>query len=165
MMKKVLLALCVALPMLASAQSKFGVVDTQVILEAMPEVKTAQDQVVASSKKYEDEYNKLQNDIQKKFEEYQALSADTPETIKDRRMQEIQELDQKMQQFRNTATQDLQRQQETLMAPIQEKVRTAINSVGKEHNMTFIFESAMPIYTGTDVTDVTPYVKTKLGIK
>ena len=73
--------------------------------------------------------------MEKKFGEYQALAADTPESIKERRMQEIQELDQKMQQFRATVSQDLSRQQETLMAPIQEKVRQAINTVGKENSM------------------------------
>ncbi len=80
-------------------------------------------------------------------------------------MQEIEELDQKMQQFRGTASQDLNRQQETLMAPIQEKVRQAINTVGKENSMTFIFENILPVYIGTDVQDVTPKVKAKLGLQ
>ncbi|HRF68259.1 MAG TPA: OmpH family outer membrane protein [Muribaculum sp.] len=166
MIKKFLLAIFVALPMLAVAQApKFGVVNTQVIIEAMPEVKAAQEKITESSKKYEDEFKKLQEEMEKKFGEYQALAADTPESIKERRMQEIQELDQKMQQFRATVSQDLSRQQETLMAPIQEKVRQAINTVGKENSMTFIFENILPVYTGTDVQDVTAKVKAKLGLQ
>ena len=121
--------------------------------------------MASASKKYEEEFKKLQEQMEKNYAEFQALAADTPESIKERRMQDIQDLDQKMQQFHATATQDIQRQQETLLAPIQEKVRQALNAVGKENNMTFIFENVMPVYTGTDVTDVTPMVRTKLGLK
>lgn len=168
MIKKILLAIAIALPMCAVAQApKFGIVNTQTIIEAMPEVKTAQETITAASKKYEDEFKVLQTEAEKKFTEYQALEQDaaTPQSIKERRMQELQELDQRMQQFRQTATQDLQRQQEQLMAPIQEKVRTAINAVGAENSMTFIFENIVPIYVGTDVTDITAMVKIKLGIQ
>ena len=51
------------------------------------------------------------------------------------------------------------------MAPVQEKVVKAIQTVGAEGNYTFIFENVMPLYSGSDVTDVTPLVKTALGIK
>ena len=51
------------------------------------------------------------------------------------------------------------------MAPIRKNVMKAIQSVGAEGNYTFIFENGMSLYTGTDVTDVTPLVKSRLGIK
>ena len=76
----------------------------------------------------------------------------------------LQQQEQKMQQFHSTAMQDLQRQQAALMAPIQEKIQSAIQAVGKENNLTFIIESNVPLYVGTDVTDVTSMVRTKLGI-
>lgn len=165
MIKKILLAIAIAFPMLAVAQApKFGVVNTQSIITTMPDMKAAEEQVTASTKKYEDELKKLQEEMEKQYADFQALPADTPESIKERRLQSIQELDQKMQQFHATATQDLQRQQQTLMAPIQEKVRTAIEAVGKEQGMTFIFEAAMSLYNGTDVIDVTPMVSKKLGL-
>ncbi|MDE5690440.1 MAG: OmpH family outer membrane protein, partial [Duncaniella sp.] len=50
-------------------------------------------------------------------------------------------------------------------APIQENVMKAIQSVGAEGSYTFIFENGMSLYTGADVTDVTPLVKARLGIK
>ncbi len=166
MIKKILLAVAVAFPMLAMAQSpKFGTINTQVVIEAMPEFKTAQEQLSASSKKYEEEFQKLQDELQKLYADFQALPADTPESIKERRIQDIQERDQKMQQFHATATQDIQRQQQTLMIPIQEKVRNAIAAVGKEESLTFVFEVEMPLYQGADVVDITPAVRTKLGIK
>ena len=166
MIKRLILAVLVALPFSALAQ-KFGVVDLDNVFQAMPETATAQTQLTDASKKYEDEFQKLREEVDKLFAEYQNLQKDpaTPDAIKERRLNELTERDQKVQQFRNTASQDLARLQEQLMAPIQQKVMTAIQTVGQEGNFTFIFENVVPVYVGTDVTDVTPLVKAKLGIK
>ena len=132
----------------------------------MPAFQEMKTKIEASSKTYEDEFNKLQQEFEKKYTEFQTLQSDstTPDTIKERRMQELQELDSKIQQFRNTAQQDLQRQQMTLLQPIQEKVMQAIQTVGQEGNYTFVFENTVPLYTGKTVTDVTDAVRKALGI-
>lgn len=164
MLKKVLLAALVAIPAMGFAQ-KFGVIDTQTLVQSMPEMTEVQSQIEASSKTFEKEFKSLQDEFQAKFEEFQKMEESTPQTIKDRRMQELQDLDQKIQQFRQTASQELQKQSETLMAPIRQKVFTAIQSVGTEGGYTFIFENTVPIFSGQEVKDITPEVKAKLGIK
>lgn len=164
MIKKIVLAIMIALPLCGFAQ-KFGQVDTQVIITGMPEVASMQSQLEASSKTYEAEFQKLREEFDKKYAEFQQLDASTLDSIKERRMQELQELDQKIQQFRATASQDLQQQQEKLMAPIQQKIQDAIKAVGDEGSYTFIFENLVPVYVGKDVVDVTPLVKNKLGLK
>ena len=168
MIKKFLLALAVALPMCAWAQSpKFGTVDVDNIIPNMPEFVEAQAKINEASKTYESEYAKIDEELQKKYAEFQELSKDatTLQSIKERRMQDIQELDKKAQQFAQTAQADLQRQQAQLLQPIQEKVMTAIKAVGSENGFTMIFPEGVAAYTATDVQDVTPLVKTKLGIK
>jgi outer membrane protein len=166
MFKKVIIALAIAamLPVAAAAQ-KFGVVDINAIFTAMPESTAAQNQLTEASKKYEDEYKKIAEEVDKKIQEYQNLAADTPESIKERRAQEVTELDQKAQRFRQTASEDLQKQQQQLMAPIQQKIVDAIKAVGQEGNYTFIFEEGASAYQGSDVVNVTSAVKAKLGIK
>jgi outer membrane protein len=166
MFKKVIIALAIAamLPVVAAAQ-KFGVVDVNAIFTAMPESTAAQNQLNEASKKYEEEWKKIAEEVDKKMQEYQNLAADTPESIKERRLQEVQELDQKAQRFRQTAADDLQKQQQQLMAPIQQKIVDAIKAVGQEGSYTFIFEDGASVYQGSDVVDVTSAVKTKLGIK
>jgi len=166
MLKKVIIALAFAfaLPVLAAAQ-KFGTVDVNAIFSAMPESQAAQNQLTEASKKYEDEFKKLQEEFDKKFQEYQGLAADTPANIKERREQELQELSNKMQQFRNTAAQDLERQNQTLIAPIEQKLNEAIKAVGQEGSFTFIFQNGMPLFAGKEVIDITATVKAKLGIK
>ena len=165
MIKKILVALLIALPLCASAQ-KFGTIDGSAILPQMPEFTAANTQIEEASKKYEAEATKLREEIDKKMADFQTLSEDasTPESIKQRRVQELTEMQQKYEQFIQTAQQDLQRQQAQLMQPIQEKLMNAITSVGQENGFTLIFPVDAAAYAGQDVIDVTPLVKTKLGI-
>lgn len=168
MIKKILLALAVALPLCASAQtSKFGVVDPESIIPGMAEYADAQNQLTEASKTYESEYAKIQEEFKAKYEEFQKVMSDstTPQTIKDRRAQEIQELNQKAEQFAQTAQQELARKQQQLMAPVQEKLINAIKAVGTEGGFTMILPLGTAAFTSNDVIDVTPLVKTKLGVK
>lgn len=163
MIKKILVALAIAIPSLAFAQ-KFATVDPQAIMAVMPETKAAEEKVQQSSATYQTEFDKLREEVDKKYAEYQALPADTPDGIKERRMQELNELYEKGQRFQQQAAQDLQRQEEQLLQPIQEKVLNAIKSVGAEGGYTMVFPAGISLYTGTDVIDITDAVKAKLGI-
>ena len=161
MIKKALLAIMIALPMCLSAQSvKLGIVNTATIFEAMPERAAAQTQLETASKTYEDEFKKLTDELDKKYAEFQSLEESTPESIKERRIQDIQDMQNRIQ-----ASTDLERQQQQLMAPIQEKIEAAIKAVGAESNFTMIFQDMIPSYIGSDVVDVTPQVRAKLGLK
>lgn len=163
MIKKIILAFLLLFPTMAFAQ-KFGVVNTETIVSDLPEFKEMQASYEAAAKKYQDEFDNLREKFQKELNEYQAMPEDTPNSIKERRAQELQELDQKMQQFSANAQNELQQTQQRLIQPIMERVRTAINTVGQEGNFTMIFENTLPVYTGTDAVDVTPQVRAKLGI-
>ena len=70
MIKKLILAILVALPTMAMAQ-KFGMVDTQSLIQSLPEVKEVQTQLEASVKKYSDEENNLRAEYEKKIKEFQ----------------------------------------------------------------------------------------------
>ncbi len=167
MFKKILLAAVLALPLSALAQ-KFGTVDLEAVFTAMPEATAMQKQLTETSQKYEGEFQKLQEEVDKLYADYQSIMNDpnTPESIKERRLQEVQERYAKVQQFHNTAQQDIARLQESLMAPINSKIQDAVKAVGAEGSYTFIFpnEPSLLLYTGSEVTDVTPLVRTKLGL-
>jgi len=167
MIKKLFIAALLAAPLCLSAQNKIGSVNTQEILLLMPEIKQAQTTLEAVSKQYEEEFQNLQNEFNKKLQEYQALAQDTPESIRQRREQDLQELDTKIRNFQEAAGRDMSNQQEQLMVPIREKVMSAIKSVGDENGFSYIFDLASPsiVYTGKDAIDITPLVKQKLNLK
>ena len=79
MIKKLLLAIMIALPMSVFAQ-KFGTVNTADLMESLPEMKTVQEQMTAASNKYQDEFTKLQEEFNKKYQEFQGLEESTPQT-------------------------------------------------------------------------------------
>lgn len=168
MIKRFILAIAVIFPMSIFAQ-KFGVVDLESVFQAMPETETMKAQLTESSKKYEAEFQKLREELDRLYAQFQTISQDknTPESIKELRMQEIQERQQNVEKFQNTAHQDLTRLQEQLMAPIQQKLAEAVKTVGQEGDFTFIFpnEQQLLLYQGATVINVTDTVKAKLGLK
>lgn len=164
MIKKIILALVFALPTIAFAQ-KFGTINTDSLLTQLPKVQAVQAQIKDASQRYEAEFQKLKAELDKKYAEFQKLDSNEPRVIHERRLQEIHELDQKINQFRKTATDDLKRQETELMTPILNEVKEAIKSVGIDGDFIIIFENAPTVYTRADVIDVTPLVKTKLGVE
>lgn len=168
MFKRFMFLAVAATMMCLSAQAqKFGYINTSEIFNVMPEKATAENTLKTASEKYETEFRNLQTAFQKKAEDYDKADKDatTPQAIKDRHMQELQEEYQKIQNFQQTASQDIQRQQEQLMAPITQKLQDAIKAVGAEGGYTFIYDTSSLLYVGTGAEDLTAKVKAKLGIK
>lgn len=163
MIKRLFIAILIALPMTVFAQ-KFGYVDAEAVITKMPEYEAMQKQINDASTKYQAEFDKLNEEMDKKMAEFQTLDKDasTPQSIKERRIQEMQELQAKIQQFRNTVSQDLERQHQQLMAPIEQKFNDAVKTVGQEGNYTFIFPLGMTLYNGASVENVTAAVQAKL---
>lgn len=168
MIKKLMLVAALLLPMFASAQSvKIGLVDMQSILTLMPETKAAQTQIADVSKKYEDEYAKLNEEMQRMYEQIQQMSEDEPAAIKERKTRDFADKQQKIQQFLQTAEQDIQKLQSDLMAPIVAKIHTAVESVGKEGGYTLIqpLDQQLVLYYQEPCSDITSLVKAKLGLQ
>ena len=168
MFKKILLVAAMLNPMLASAQTlKIGLVDFQEIISKMPEAADADKQVSETSKKYEEEFSKLQDEMKRKVEDYQNMSQDELPAIKERKARELQDYQTKIEQFSQNAMQDLQQMQAQLMQPIYQKVRTAVDAVGKEGSFSLIqmYDQSLTLFYASPVVNITDDVKAKLGIK
>lgn len=166
MLKKLLLVAVMLIPMLASAQTlKIGLVDSQDIFTKMPDTAEAEKKVAEVSKKYEAENEKLGEEMKRMYDEFQAMKEDELPAIKERKARELSDYNQKIQQFQQTAYNDLQKLQDDLMAPIMEKIRAAIQAVGAEGGYSLIQEKGAQLYFSSPVVDITNDVKAKLGIK
>lgn len=165
MIKKVLLAVVMLLPFCLSAQTlKIGVVDTNSILMALPETTSAQNVLQETQKRYEAEYNKLGEELQRQYKELSEMKDDELPAIRERKTREFSDNQQKLQAFEQQVMAEMQKKQEELMAPIMQKVRSAIESVGKENGFSLIQELGQQLYYATPVEDVTPLVKAKVGL-
>ena len=166
-MKKLFLALMMLLPMAAMAQAKFGHVNTQEIIQLMPEFTTARNEIEALTKQYEADLKLMQDELQKKGEAFEKEQATLPDNIKQRRQQELQDMYQKIQQSYQDNQQALQQAQQEKMQAITTKMLDAIKAVGTEGGYVYIMEmgSGIPFINTTLSTDVTAQVKAKLGLK
>ena len=163
-MKKIFIAIMLVLPLMASAQ-KFGHVNTQELFAQMPEVNQVKLKMDTIQSQYENQLASMNEEIQRKYQDYQQNEATMPDAIKQMRQQELQEMQGRLQTFYQTAEQDIQRKQQELLAPVHEKMTKAIKTVGEREGYTYIFDSAAMVHIGNDATDVTPAIKKELGIK
>ena len=164
-MKKLIVLLLMILPLGAIAQEvKIAFVKTQEVFMAMPEVSGMEKQMADLNEKYRGELKQMQDEYQKKYSDFVAQQDSLTENIKLRRMQEIQDIQERMDNFVQVAQQDVQKKQQELLQPIQQKLHEAIQKVGEEKGYTYIIDPAALLYTGTNAVDATPFVRTKLGL-
>ena len=160
-MKKLVLMLMLLAPMTMMAQ-KFGKVNTQTIMQALPDVAKAKGELEALQKQKDNELKAMQDELNRKLDEYQKGQSTMNATAKQQKETELQGLNQKIQQAYQDGQQELQKKSNELMQPIVAKVRAAIDAVGKAGNYTYIFEEGAAIYTGSNVVDVTKEVQSKI---
>ena len=171
MLKKIALVLMLALPMGVFAQNlKFGHINAQEIVSAMPEFAKAQSDIEALDKQLTSELQRTQEEFNKKYQEFlQAIAKDSlPANIAERRQKELQDMMQRQEQFQQEAQQQMQKAQADAMAPIYKKLDDAIKAVGAAEGVIYIFDLArtpVAYVNESQSINLTPKVKTQLGIK
>ena len=167
MKKIVIIALMAVLPFGAFAQ-KFGHVNTADIIPLMSEYKAAQTEMEELIKQYQDELNYMQEEYQKKEDDYVKNRESLPENIRARREQELMDSQQKIREYLESCQYNKDMKEAQLMDAINSKVLKAIQAVGEEGSYVCIFNLAggvVPFVSSTLTTDVTEAVKAKLGMK
>lgn len=165
-MKKILLAMLILAPLSLAAQ-KFGHFNSAEIIQLMPEYKTAQTELQNLQKQYEADIKAMQDELQRKQEDYTKQQDSLPQNIRQRREQEMQDLYQRIQQTGQDDQQNLQKQSSEKMQQIADKVRTAVKAIGDAGGYTYIMDvtSGIPYISTTQSKDITSELKAKLGLK
>ena len=145
-------------------EAKIAIVNTQEVIQAMPEFATMQKQMADMEAKYKNEMQVMQDEYNKKYSDFVAQQDSLTENIKMRRMQELQDMEQRTQNFIQISQQDFQKKQGELFTPIQDKLKNAIKAVGDEKGYTYILDPQIVLYQGNTAVDATQFVKAKLGI-
>ena len=160
-----------ALSMGVSAQNlKFGHVNAQEVILAMPEFTKAQTDIQTLEQQLTDELKRTQEEFNKKYQEFQeAVANDSlPANIAERRQKELQDMYQRQEQFQQDAAQQLQKAQSDALTPIYQKVDEAIKTVGAAEGVVYVFDIArtsIPYVNEAISVDLTTKVKAQLGIK
>ena len=163
-MKKMILMLALALPMIASAQ-KIGHVSSQEIMAIMPETKKMAEKLDSLQGVYETQLANMQEEFNKKLTEFQQQQTTMTAGVREFRQQELAEMEQRTQMFYQTVQKELQAKQVEYLQPVQTKLLEAINKVGAAQGCTYVMDKAGMLYIAPDALDLTPAVKAELGIK
>ena len=163
-MKKIILMLALALPMLASAQ-KIAIISSQEIMAAMPETRAMGEKLDSVQTDYENQLANMQEEFNKKVTEFQQQQATMSPTIREYRQQELASMEQRMQTFYQTVQKDLQAKQVEYLQPIQTKLLEAINKVAAAQGCTYVLDEASMLYVAPDAIDLTAAVRQELGIR
>lgn len=150
----------------ASAQ-KFGTINVQELIMAMPD----RDSAVSKLQKFEEELGNqmetIQVELNTKYLDYQKNQETMTVSVRQLKEKELQDLQRRMEEFQQVAQQDYQKMQQDLMTPVINKAQESIKKVGKAQGLTMVFDvsSGGVIYQDeATVVDILPMVKKDLGI-
>lgn len=150
----------------ASAQ-KFGTINVQELIMAMPD----RDSAVSKLQKFEEELGNqmetIQVELNTKYLDYQKNQETMTVSVRQLKEKELQDLQRRMEEFQQVAQQDYQKMQQDLMTPVINKAQESIKKVGKAQGLTMVFDvsGGGVIYQDeATVVDILPMVKKDLGI-
>jgi outer membrane protein len=155
-----------------NAQQKIAHINSQELIEAMPETKAAKTTYEAFAKQKQTDIEAMNTEFQKKttvFSDKQKTVSEANKESLTKELQvmynELQEMEKRLTTADQSAQQELQKKQEELYSPIVTKATTAVNAVAKEKGYAYVLDVSQPTvvyFAGGD--DLLPAVKTKLGI-
>lgn len=170
-MKRVLgILLFTALLMTAQdgfAQSfKTGHVNRDEIIMAMPDYDTAMQKYNTFGQELTNAMELMQVEYNNKLDQYEKDSKILTEIVKTNKVQELTDMQNRINNFQQQAQAQLQDKQTELLNPIIERAGVAINAVAKEGGFLYIYDVRTLVYFDpVKSTDIGPLVKTRLGIK
>lgn len=150
----------------AQKQQKLGHINFAQLYEQMPGQDSIRKVFVSFQEQLQTQFQAMQTEYESKLGDYQANQATMSAIIKQTKEREILDLQRRIQEFQQTAQEELQNKESELTAPIIDRARNAVKEVAKENGYTFIFNSTEGLLLYTEnADDIMAMVKKKLGLK
>jgi outer membrane protein len=125
----------------SGAQSKIAHINTQELIEAMPEMQSAQSEIEKLGKTYEAEIQATLTELQNKAKQYQAEAEAQTQEENEKRAVEIDGMRQGIAQYQQQAQQDLEKKKFELLKPITDKAKAAIQKVARAQGFEYVLDS------------------------
>jgi len=166
--KVALVAICIlSIGSFANAQQKIGYINTEALLQLMPETKTIKAQIDALSKTLTDSMNGLTKEHDDKIAAYQKNQATMSDAQRQLAGGDISDLEKRMTTFRDNAQQQVDAKVAELIKPVNDKIHAAIAAVAKEKGYTYVISTAQVpdlLLVAPEGDDLMNAVKVKLGL-
>lgn len=168
-MKKTILFLLLTVVSLAvSAQDaqpkdsiafKFGYLSYDSVMVAVPDYTELKTNMAQLREQYEAEQKRVENDFNKKYEEFLDGQASFPKTILQKRQSELQEMLDRNIEFKKQSQKMLSEAEANMMEVIKTTINMAVNIIAQERGYAFVLNTDKEAVTfinpalGEDITE------------
>lgn len=125
------------------AQLKIGYIDSDAIMDALPDVQDVRERIDGLIREWQAELNRLENEWKTKYDDYEKRKLIMSERTRAETEQQLIQLENRISEFRNSkfgANGELFQKQDELMKPIQNRIFNAIKEVATEEDLDFVFD-------------------------
>lgn len=166
MKSKITILIIAFISTLSIAQTKTGTVNSDYIINLMPEAKTVVKLSQDYGAKLDSSFSIKAKDYQARVKDFRDKEKEMGELMKKTLIKELTALDQDLKQYQNNGQKLMQLKQDELMRPLYKKLGNAIKSVSKENGFTLILTTSGSQFAYIDEKyDITELVMAKLGVK
>lgn len=144
-MRKVLLLMAAVLFNMAAMAQKYAYVNTEYIMENIPEYKAAQQQLDQISVNWQKEIEAKYAQIDKLYKDYQAEQILLTDDMKRKREAEITAKEKEVKEFQKSKfgyEGELFKKKQELVKPIQDKIYNAVKTMATEQSYAVIFDKS-----------------------
>ena len=145
MKRCMLVVLALLAPAWALSQSKIGHINSEQIMQTLPEAQDAQKSLDAMVAQWEGELRKMQDDWKKKFDEYDKKKLILTDQARADQEKDLRDLEQGIADYRNKKfgqNGELFQKQNEVMKPIQNKMFKVLEDIAKEDGYDYIFDKS-----------------------
>jgi outer membrane protein len=163
-MKRIMLVLVIVLAASAAlAQTKIGHINSESIMQALPEAIDAQKSLDGLVAQWEAELQKMQSEWKRKFDDYDKKKLILTDQVRADAEKELRDLDQTIADYRTKKfgqNGELFQKQNDVMKPIQNKIFKVLEDIAREDGYDYIFDRSGEILLlfASDKRDLTSRV-------
>ena len=161
--------LLVVIPGLSYGQMKIGYVDSDAIMDKLPDAQDAKQKLDVLVQEWQGELNKIENTWKTKYDDYEKRKLIMTDQARAELEAELVKLEKQISDYREKkfgTNGEMFQKQDELMKPVQNKVFSAIKEVAQEEDYDYVFDRSGDILLlyAKDKYDITVKVLNKLKL-
>ena len=173
-MRRILILICALIALNAQAQNdstqvfRFGYLSYKAAIERMAEYAVVQQQMEDLRAQYQAETLRVEDEFNRKYEEFLDGQHEFPRTILQKRQTELQELMEKNIKFKEQSRQELEDAERQAMAPLRIRLIELLSTIGRERGFAFVYDTdtkALPFINPAQGEDISQMVNARLNEK
>ena len=139
----ILTSMCIFLSLQAqeNATFRFGYLSYEAALKSMPDYTIVQQKLSDLRQQYQDETLRVEDEFNRKYEEFLEGQREFPQSILKKRQMELQELLDKNIAFKENSRKELEKAEQDLMAPLKIRLIEVLDKMGRENGYAFIIDT------------------------